>query len=245
MPSKVGQGPKFRRVLSPGARIPSRDEALVEMCRAENVVHIGCVDTPFTEEKLASQDLLHVKLLRHSRKLVGVDIDSAGLEIMQSHVGGDYICLDLSSLGDGESELASNPSALFGFAPKLYVLGDVIEHLDNPVALLKSVGILAAETDAQVLITTPNALALRTTLNTTLGYELMHPDHVLVHTLRTLEQLLSRADLVIDWLGYYTIQTGVALPHKVYDLSTRIASRIRPAWGDGLIAICSKRNVSP
>jgi len=194
------------------------------------------VDAPLTREKLHSQELLHRKLLAASTDLIGVDIDQGGIDVLRDTIGGEYLCQDLSVYQSSPAVSAVN---LFGFEPELYVLGDVIEHLHEPVPLLQGVGALASKSGADILISTPNALAVRTFINTTLGYELMHPEHVLVHSPTTLARLIQDAGLALNSLDYYNVKTGEDWSHRLYDIPSRALSTIRPAWADGLIATCT------
>lgn len=228
--------PIFRRKLRPGKRLKDRDSALVDLCRGRAVVHVGCVDWPFADEKLATGDHLHAKLTQVSQRLTGVDIDRAGLQTLRHSIGGDYRCMDLSDIG---LKHEPDPLSLFGFEPDVYIVGDVVEHLHDPVALLSGLSAVAHKSAARVVVTTPNCLAARNSINTAIGVELMHPDHLLVHSPTTLSQTLARSGLAVTEWAYYSVTTGDDLPHRLYDRLCYLAGGLRPAWSDGLFAVCT------
>ena len=67
------------------ARVTPADRIayVVERCRGRSVLHLGCTDHPYLDERLASGDLLHARLDRVARFLCGVDLDAAGLQRMR------------------------------------------------------------------------------------------------------------------------------------------------------------------
>lgn len=221
----------FRHPLRRGTLVTDRDRFLMDVARARRVVHVGCVDWPVSQERLANGTLLHPKLLRVSSDILGVDIDDEGLRVLADAVGGAYCSIDLT---DSKVDI----STIVGFRPDVIIAGDVIEHVASSQSLLAGLRRVALPSRAQIIVTTPNSLAFRNTLNTTLGIELMHPDHVAVYSPRTLETVMARSGLTIDSWHYYTIRTGDDIGHRTYDLVSRAAARMRPAWGDGHIVTC-------
>lgn len=199
-------------------------------------MHVGCVDQPLARNKLASGDHLHAKILAASRRLIGVDIDEAGIQALRGALGGEYLCTDLSGIRVKD---APDPRDLFGFTPEVYIVGDVVEHLRDPVALLSGIAAIGRGAHASIVVSTPNSLAARNTLNTALGYELIHPDHMLILSPTTLRRVAEAAGLRIETWGYYTVTTGKDPAHRIYDALCRSASRIRPAWADGMVISCT------
>jgi len=171
-----------------------------------------------------------------SSRIIGVDIDEMGIKTLREKVGGEYLNMDLSEIVAVQTP---DPSEVFGFSPDVYIVGDVVEHLRDAVALLSGIASLERGSKATIIVTTPNSLAARNTINTALGYELMHPDHLLIHSPTTLKLTVEQAGLTVNSWGYYTVSTGSDALHRIYDVPCRIASRIRPAWGDGILISCT------
>jgi hypothetical protein len=69
------------------------------------------------------------------------------------------------------------------------VIGEVIEHLDNPGAALRNLhGLLAP---GGQLVTVPNAFSLSGIARVLLGRETTHPEHATHHSFVTLQRLLA------------------------------------------------------
>ena len=226
----------FRHRLQAGKVSRDRDAALLRLCRSKRVAHVGCVDWPLTQERIADGSLFHPKLLEVASDVVGIDVDAAGLEQMRVAVGGDYLCVDPTDLA------TPNPDAearLEGFRPEIVLVADVIEHVPQPEAFLRGIDAMARATGGIVVLTTPNALGFRNAINTLLGYELMHPDHVAIHSPMTLRTLMERSGLTVTTWHYYTIRTGHDLGHRSYDALTRLAAGMRGGWADGHLVVAS------
>jgi hypothetical protein len=227
----------FRHRLQKGTVHKDRDAAILELCTSKRVAHVGCVDWPLTSERMADGSLLHTKLMAVATDVVGIDVDQVGLDTMRVSVGGTYVCLDPTHLVDDPG--ADTPE-LRDFEPEIVLVGDVVEHVARPQEFLRGIALLASETGSKVIVTTPNSLAFRGTINTLLGYELMHPDHVTVHSPMTLRTLIERSGLRVDRWDYYTIQTGTDIKHRSYDIIARATTKVRSGWADGHLVLASR-----
>jgi len=237
----VGENSYFRRKLQLGGLLRSRDEAIIKFCDKKSVIHVGCSDSPFTELRLRQGTLLHQQLIPVVSRLLGVDIDTRGLNILREAIGGEYSDIDIQRYSKVKDITLQQ---VFGFTPDVILLGDVIEHLNNPREILMALANLTRGSDTRILITTPNSPAIRNTINTALGYELMHPEHLLIHSPTTLRTVLDSSGLTpIAW-NYYLIQTGTDTPHRLYDSLGSIAARFRGAWADGHFVVCVSKEAS-
>lgn len=224
----------FRHPLRRGKLVRDRDAFLLDAARGRRVLHVGCVDWPVTHERLSDGQLLHPKLQKQATAVLGVDIDTEGLRTLEDALGGEYSSIDLT---DPTADIAP----IIEFGAEVIIAGDVIEHVPSAQALLEGLRRVAQLTGARIIVTTPNSLAVRNMVNTTLGIELMHPDHVAVYSPMTLETVMTRSGLAVDdWL-FYTIRTGVDPGHRAYDFVSRVAAHARPAWADGHIVVCRPR----
>ena len=75
--------------------------------------------------------------------------------------------------------------------------GEIFEHLSNPGLSLDALKANLTP-DALVVITVPNAYSLKGFLRAFVGYELIHPDHTLHHSRRTVDALLARHGFAAD-----------------------------------------------
>lgn len=60
-----------------------RDDYLLNLAKGRKVLHIGCTDWPYTEEKIENGTLFHDKLVKVAKKVVGIDISEEGVKVMR------------------------------------------------------------------------------------------------------------------------------------------------------------------
>lgn len=116
------------------------DEQLGSWCRDRTVLDIGCVE--HDPSHYDAPGWRHGLLARHAARLVGVDILATEVATLRQR-GFDIRCVDATSDADLGERFAR------------VVLGDVIEHVDDPVRLLR---FAARHLDAagEITVTTPN-----------------------------------------------------------------------------------------
>lgn len=217
----------YRALLPPGPYYPTRDEAIRAIVGGRRAIHVGCTDWPITATRLERGELLHSRLMAWCPEVLGVDIDRDGLDVLQAASGGAFACLDVSS-----DDLAP----LLAFQPEVVVACDVIEHVPNLDTFLAGLGQLLRQLGPQssLLLTTPNALALRNIVYSAAGVEVVHPDHRVVFTPNTLSRSLRSQGLRVREVAYYSISSGETRTRRVFDRATRLAARFRPGFADGL-----------
>ncbi|MCY3018575.1 MAG: methyltransferase domain-containing protein [Planctomycetota bacterium] len=210
-------------------RIEERKVAVVAACRGKKVLHLGCTDWPFTQDKLNAGELLHSQIAAVSSYLVGVDISALGIHAMQAHnPAWPLILADACTF---------RPDECFD----VVVASEIIEHLENPGQLLRCVSQWASPT-TQFIITTNNAQSLKSALRAVFGREECHPDHTVLFSTQTLSQLLSRTGWKVDAVSYYSVPAEshvMRLASGCVRLFSMVASaRIR----EGLIVTATLKN---
>ncbi|HWS48217.1 MAG TPA: methyltransferase domain-containing protein [Acidimicrobiia bacterium] len=167
----------------PRARVVNRIEYLTELAAGKRVVHIGFADAGFASMQEASGTWLHGHLAQVAAYLVGVDVDEAGVAEARRR-GFEAYAVD-----------CRRPDAIraLGLPPAdLVIAGEVIEHLDEPGPFLDGVHAFLAPDRGELAVTTPNASGILNGFAALVGYEINHPDHVMMYSWRTLENLLAR-----------------------------------------------------
>lgn len=192
------------------------------------MLHLGCADWPYTDDRISSGRLLHAQIADVSSRVVGVDMSAEGLDRMRS--------LEPS----WDLRLADACSFLPDCEFDVVVASELIEHLENPGDLLRGLARWATP-QHELILTTPNAFAMKGALRALFGAEFCHPDHTVLFSTKTLTQLLARCGWTVSGVKYYECrpQGGVsAIPGlAVHMLSSLLSARS----GDGLIvsARCS------
>ncbi|MFI2432282.1 class I SAM-dependent methyltransferase [Streptomyces sp. NPDC018693] len=210
-----------------------RDTLLLSLCAGRRVLHVGCADSPLTAEKLNSGLLLHAKLLREASAVHGVDIDRVGVELLRDHLGGEYSVVDVADPRDRGD--------LVKFRPEVIMAGDVIEHVRDAASFLRGLVDLMREAGdgVELILSTPNGLAAKSMVNTLAGLEIIHPDHVYVFTPASLARLASDCGLRPNRWFFYHVHSGRNARARVYDAISHVATRLRPAFAEGQVLVCT------
>ena len=206
------------RNLVPSSSLIERNEFLKSIALGKTVLHLGAVDKGFGE--IAS---LHRNLMKVSKKVVGVDMDKGGIQECKE--------LGIDNILEGNVEhleLVSLPESNYD----VIVAGEILEHLSNPGMFLEGIKKFFSP-HTQMVITTPNALALHRFLLSFLRVESQHPGHSISFSYTTLTSLLKRHGFSIDRVLYYR---GISLFEKsVYPLI--------PWLSTGIVCVVSRREI--
>jgi SAM-dependent methyltransferase len=220
----------------PPARLVDRIDFLCESVRGRRVVHLGFADARCATFQADHDAWLHSTLGANASELVGLDIDHEGVEAARA-AGYESYCVDCR---DPEAVAA------LGLTPAdVVVIGELIEHLDDPGSMLEAVKALVAP-NGVIVVTTPNGHGLFNVCAAIAGRELNHPDHVALYSWYTLSNLLARhAWTTVDTTVYVPIlksgghgpaQRALSLGARAVLGAERLAARFgRPYLADGLI----------
>lgn len=133
-----------------------RFERLIEMGRGRSILHVGCCDhLGLIRAKVAGGVYLHQNLSAVASRCVGVDVSEPGVAL-------------LHELGFADVYL---PDDVPKINYDICLLGDVIEHVGDVVAFLKS---MQRYRFKELVVVTPNLFRLRNFLS--LG-EVVNTDH--------------------------------------------------------------------
>jgi 2-polyprenyl-3-methyl-5-hydroxy-6-metoxy-1,4-benzoquinol methylase len=166
----------------PPATLVDRFEYLRGLVAGRRVVHVGFVDAGCQALNEQSGAWLHEHLAGAASELIGLDLDTAGVENARARGYEAYAvdCRDIEAVRALELAPAD-----------IVVAGEVIEHLDDPGSFLDGVHALVAP-GGVLVVTTPNASGLVNTVALFANYEVNHPDHVALFTCTTLDTMLTR-----------------------------------------------------
>jgi hypothetical protein len=178
------------------ARYLSRIDWLVDLCTEKRVIHAGCVDhsTQQITQKLTRGKWLHERLVHCTQHCLGVDKSAAGIEYLRTELGyTDVECLDLL---DSPRQSITNASWDY------LILGEVLEHIDNPVAFLSGIRARYADCVEELMITVPNAFARDNFRGAKRNVEAINTDHRYWFTPYTLCKIVSAAGFTVDALRF-------------------------------------------
>jgi len=123
-----------------GARVESFEDFVAAFVRGRSVLDIGVVG--HVVERSGNKDFRHGFIRTHARHVVGIDILEEPVNHLRS-IGYDVRLVDATSDAD------------IGERFECVVIGDVIEHVDDPIKLLKFAARHLAP-GGRIMCTTPN-----------------------------------------------------------------------------------------
>jgi SAM-dependent methyltransferase len=207
-------------------------------CRGRRVLDVGCVQHTW-EQSHRNPNWLHQKIRKASATCVGVDYLAHDVERLRE-LGYDIVVGDV---------LSDEPPGTF----EVVVLGDLIEHLENPVRLLEYAA-AALEPDGIAIVTTPNATYLGQFV-TVLARRRpeINPEHVVIFDPFTFRNLVDRSPLELQelvwlrpsWPALWDSRSRVVrkvVSPAVARLTTRVLRR-RPYLSSDFGAILRRREM--
>jgi len=209
--------------------ICERFEIILNRVRGKRVLHMGCADWPFTKEKLGTDRFLHGLLDDRASQLVGADLSRDGLSAMREF-NEHWV---LHHVDDEKVKLGE-------YSFDVIVASEVLEHVDNAVEFLEQLRFFMRDS-TRLLLTVPNAQAVKSALRAFGDHEVTHPDHVSTYSLQTLQTLLSRVGLEVTSSGFYW-SDGSSLKGRLASTVFRVLSSVfSERIADGLVVECKPR----
>lgn len=171
--------------------IPNRIQFLTELVRNKRVLHLGCLDhLPLIDDKIRRNQWLHKELTTAAALCLGVDIDKETRDYVKSKHGFDNIIL-----GDfTKQKLVEITQQRWDFA----ILGELLEHIDNPVQYLSDIRNLYSDCLKKIIITVPNAWTQTTIRKASQSVEIINSDHRYWFTPYTLAKVITQAGMNLE-----------------------------------------------
>lgn len=175
--------------------IPNRVQFLTAMARGKKIVHLGCLDhKPLIADKIARKQWLHKELTAAATECIGVDVDEDALRYVRDTFGfsnivlGDFTTDRFDRISNGRWDMA--------------ILGELLEHIDNPVQFLSSIRANYAGSIDRIVVTVPNAWTRITIKMALSSVEMINSDHRYWFTPYTLAKVLFRSGMITEELHF-------------------------------------------
>lgn len=182
-----------------------REEYLVDMSKGKRVLHFGFLDAPFSEDRVRSGDLLHLKLKQVASHLYGIDSNGPALDRYRQLTG--------DSNNDVEDIQQMGQPSIHSRSYDLILFPEILEHLGNPGKALENLKqVCLKSAGAKLCVTVPNAYYAGSFLRALDGDEIVHPEHYYYFSPATLRKLLSDAGFAVLEMALYGSRDSAALP---------------------------------
>lgn len=170
-----------------------KHDLILNFCKNKKILHIGSADSPYHLERFNNGTLLHLKLQKNCKEVVGIDVDKKAIKELWN--------LGLDNIFYGDVCKDSYEVDLEDIKFDYIVFSDVIEHLDNPGLALANIKKIMGK-DTKLILTTPNVFSYTTIMTHITGKENVHPDHTFQPSYKTMCKLFGNNDLKIDYFTY-------------------------------------------
>jgi len=167
----------------------NHEDLLQKFVEGHSVLDIGVVDHDISH--IQSSGWKHRKLKKFAKKIVGVDILEEEVSMLNK-MGFDVRLVDATSKVD------------LGEKFERVVIGDVIEHVSNPVALLEFASRHLSD-DGQIMVSTPNPFSIHFILRVIReGTLIANAEHISWITPTNALEIANRAGIYLK--NYYISQ---------------------------------------
>jgi len=167
--------------------VTDRFSLLERLCAGKRILHLGCADhMALIDKKMSNGTWVHGYLSKISLKCLGIDINRASIDYLQNRLGINNVMY-----ADITEEI---PVSIKESSPwDIVFLGEMIEHIDNPVHFLQSLGKGLRGCAKELVMTAPNAISWQNYLNVRKGIECINSDHRYWFTPYTLAKVAHEA----------------------------------------------------
>jgi len=187
--------------------VQSRLEILKAVCSQKRVIHLGAADHQgLIATKIAAGIWLHGVITNAAKECMGVDINAEVVAyVSENHNVANMISGNIFDENIVNSFRSSGPWDVM-------LLGEILEHIPNPVQFLADIREKYSGIISEVIITVPNALRISNFFNSLRGFEANNTDHKYWFTPYTIASVITAAGLTPRW---------VALCHYVWEAPRR------------------------
>lgn len=172
----------------------SRIDWLTKIIKDKNIIHVGCVDHDIgtIKKKIDKAQWLHAELDKSSSRCLGIDINQQGVDYLKNELG--YPDTEAINI------LTEKSPSIINSHWDYLILGEVVEHIDNPVEFLSIIRTHYKSNIDKILVTVPNAFAMKNFKHAKKGQERINSDHRFWFTPFTICKLLTISGYKIERL---------------------------------------------
>ncbi len=169
--------------------IQKRVPYLCQLSKGKRIVHMGCLDhKELIDDKIRMKQWLHKELTDVCDACLGIDINVDTLNYVKDKYGiNNIIIADMM-----KGSIPEINKHKWDYA----ILGELLEHISNPMDFLKSIRNSYGECIDKIIITVPNAFTQSNFRNSNASKEVINSDHKFWFTPYTLASVMSAAGII-------------------------------------------------
>jgi 2-polyprenyl-3-methyl-5-hydroxy-6-metoxy-1,4-benzoquinol methylase len=154
-------------------KLLSRTRILTEKIRGKNIIHIGCGDhLPLIKNKITHNTWLHKILHGEANLCIGIDNNENVINYIKKDFAIENVyCIDITSTD------VILPDSISNNKWDYILLGEMLEHISNPVFFLESLKSIFVNNTKKIIVTVPNSFSLTNIKNTFFNRESVNSDH--------------------------------------------------------------------
>jgi len=183
----------------------SRIDTIKNICKGASVIHVGCCDhLPLIDRKIRSNNWLQRILDENCRYVIGIDINVEAIQYINKNklAKNPVLCVDITTKDLGKML----PQKAFDYV----VMGEIVEHLDNPESWLSKVkkNLDSLGFHGKFIITVPNAFSFLNSKYAHSGIENINSDHKYWFTPYTISKGMYDAGIVPEEILFASYGKG-------------------------------------
>jgi hypothetical protein len=196
------------KISQPESNILYRMEFIEDLVKSSKIIHLGFADhIEVIEKKIEKNIWFHRRLLQCTSRCVGIDINKAATDFVRSK-------LNISDVFDIDISKEELPAAITDDHYHFLILGELIEHIDNPVLFLEMIRTRFKSLVDEIVITAPNALRWNNLKYVFKQTELINSDHRYWFTPYTLSKILFQAGY--QDMEFYLVESFKPEKHSIF-----------------------------
>ncbi len=159
----------------------------------KSVIHLGCTDhIDCIEQKIDENIWLHKIITQVSTQCIGIDINNEAIEFIKEKYPNEEFSKNIHL-----ADITSNYLKENHIAAEYLLMGEILEHIDNPVEFLKLIIEKNKDCIKKIIITVPNMYNIHTKIFSWFNIEQINTDHRYWFSPVTLWKVASQAGLKV------------------------------------------------
>lgn len=192
--AKFDRGFKYK--IAGGIKFGGEDKIayLASLLKGKSVIHLGCTDhIDYIDLKIRENIWLHKIITDISKTCIGIDINEEAIEYIKKKYAGKNFANNIYA-----ADITSNFLKEKNIKAEYLLMGEILEHIDNPVNFMKEIIAKNKGQIRKIIITVPNMYNIHTRIFSWFNIEQINTDHRYWFSPITLWKVASRAGLKVE-----------------------------------------------